>query len=62
MLNDQSAEAIAPWDLGQSARKQGADYVVEEDMSFEVGLVDKRDRSEIAEEGYEAILFLDGKQ
>lgn len=31
-------------------------------MSFEVGLVDKRDRSEIAEEGYEAILFLDGKQ
>ncbi|KWU46345.1 hypothetical protein RHOSPDRAFT_31795 [Rhodotorula sp. JG-1b] len=63
LLDDQSAKAIAPWDLGQSARKQGADYVVEEGMSFEVGLVDTRDGSDVEEEGYyEAILFLDGKQ
>lgn len=31
-------------------------------MSFEIGLVDTRDGSEMEEEGYEAILFLDGKQ
>lgn len=62
LLDDQSAEAIAPWDLGPTDRKLGADYVVEEDMSFEIGLVDTRDGSEMEEEGYEAILFLDGKQ
>lgn len=61
-LNDQPARPLATWSLGSSARKQAAVFIAAADLSFEVGLVDTRSRDRLGCEGYEAVLFLDGRQ